>query len=365
MASYERSEKNKLWSVRFREYVNGSEVNKRLSGFRTKRDAENAYSEYCKNRDALKQRSSTAMTFGELCDAYLSYKKMRLKDTSYYDTENKINKNIRPFFANKKLLAITSADIVEWQASISGKSISYQKSLNSYLTSILGYAERHYDVPNQAKKVDAPRKTVIPKEMTIWEPEEFSKFYAAILPEDFRMALFFRICFCTGMRRGEALALTPADITTQDNRAVISISKSVSYKPYKHTVAPKNSSSVRKIAIDADLLSEIQNYITEQKIKPSEALFSFSENYILRQLNKYAEKAGVKRIRVHDLRHSHASYLISRGMSIVSVAKRLGHKDVEQTLNTYAHLMVSDSEKLDHTVADLAEIIVKNSGKNS
>lgn len=64
-----------------------------------------------------------------------------------------------------------------------------------------------------------------------------------------------------------------------------------------------------------------------------------SDQTIRRRLNEYADKAGVKRIRVHDIRHSHASLLINKGQNILIVSQRLGHSDVTQTLNTYSHLM--------------------------
>jgi len=64
-----------------------------------------------------------------------------------------------------------------------------------------------------------------------------------------------------------------------------------------------------------------------------------SDQTIRRRLDEYAERAGVKKIRVHDLRHSHASLLINKGQNIIIVSKRLGHSDITQTLNTYTHLM--------------------------
>lgn len=64
-----------------------------------------------------------------------------------------------------------------------------------------------------------------------------------------------------------------------------------------------------------------------------------SDQTLCRRLNEYADKAGVKRIRVHYIRHSHASLLINKGQNILIVSQRLGHSDVTQTLNTYSHLM--------------------------
>ena len=64
-----------------------------------------------------------------------------------------------------------------------------------------------------------------------------------------------------------------------------------------------------------------------------------SDQTIRRKMNNMSKIAGVKQIRVHDLRHSHASLLINNGHNIIIVAKRLGHSDIKQTLNTYSHLM--------------------------
>ena len=72
----------------------------------------------------------------------------------------------------------------------------------------------------------------------------------------------------------------------------------------------------------------------------------FADSNIDRSFKEKCNEATVKKIRIHDFRHSHASLLISKGASIVAVAKRLGHKDIEQTLNTYSHLFKSDEESL-------------------
>ena len=64
-----------------------------------------------------------------------------------------------------------------------------------------------------------------------------------------------------------------------------------------------------------------------------------SDQTLRRRFDSYAQKAGVKKIRIHDLRHSHASLLINKGQNILIVSKRLGHSNITQTLNTYSHLM--------------------------
>jgi integrase len=78
---------------------------------------------------------------------------------------------------------------------------------------------------------------------------------------------------------------------------------------------------------------------------------------IERRLTGYAQKAGIKRIRVHDLRHSCASYLIHSGVSIVAVSRQLGHTDIEQTLNTYNHLLPDERSHILNKLQNLGERI--------
>ena len=73
-------------------------------------------------------------------------------------------------------------------------------------------------------------------------------------------------------------------------------------------------------------------------------------------MKRHAEKAEVKKIRVHDLRHSHCAYLINQGVQPIIIKERLGHKDIKITLNTYGHLYPSEQKK----VADMLNSLNKN-----
>ena len=110
---------------------------------------------------------------------------------------------------------------------------------------------------------------------------------------------------------------------------------------------PKNNASIRKISLPDVLIEIVKNY---KKIyfsgDSSQLVFPLSETNITRVKNIACKDAGVKVIRIHDFRHTHASFLISQGVSIVAVAKRLGHSNIEQTLNTYSHLMEDEDIRL-------------------
>lgn len=110
---------------------------------------------------------------------------------------------------------------------------------------------------------------------------------------------------------------------------------------------PKNRSSYRNVLMPHNLVQMLWEHKDRCKTEYGfqEDWFVFgsqeplSDQTIRRRLNEYADKAGVKRIRVHDLRHSHASLLINKGQNILIVSQRLGHSDITQTLNIYSHLM--------------------------
>ncbi len=105
-------------------------------------------------------------------------------------------------------------------------------------------------------------------------------------------------------------------------------------------IQPKTKKSKRIVTLPEFCYKELCKYINQlYGIKPDDRIFDFNSNGVLNKaLEKYAKRAGVKIIRVHDLRHSHASLCIEMGMNILLISERLGHENIETTLNTYSHL---------------------------
>ena len=175
------------------------------------------------------------------------------------------------------------------------------------------------------------------RKLNFWTPEEYAKFSeaAADNPEYF---IIFEILYYTGMRVGELLALTLNDIDFKNNQ--ININKTFYRLPGQDMInPPKTPNSERNIDIPEFLTAEIENY-TKKLYKPDPEcrLFHKQIQYIRSAFKLRIKKAGVKEIRVHDLRHSHASLLINLGANPVLVAERLGHESPSITMNTYAHL---------------------------
>ena len=362
MAQYEKRDSG-LWSVRFQ--IEGGK-RKRLSGFRTKKEAQSAYEEYISTeheQDTAPIQQLEKVSFDRLVELFLQYEKPRIKETSYYDLQNVLNNRVLPYFSRKTVDEIKPLDIVNWQAKLSERyAYPSVKAAVARMSAIYHYAERYHDITNIMTKVDRPRNLSPKKEMAAWTPEEFGKFWAKIYREESK-ALFLVLYVC-GCRKGEAYALTWDDI---DFRAkTIRINKSHSKKlQMNQTTSPKTPSSIRTVPIPDFLCDYLKTYRKWQEKQGSGATFVFGGDRIMpdtnaeRDFKNAIRDSGVKEIRIHDLRHSCATYLISQGINIVAVSKRLGHSSVEQTLNTYAHLFDADKEKMLVSLQNLSSVTQK------
>ncbi len=179
--------------------------------------------------------------------------------------------------------------------------------------------------------------------MRFWTQEEYEKFSKVVKKSAIKLA--FDILFYTGIREGELLALTPADILP-DRR--LDINKNFAKLDGEELyLIPKTSKSNRKISIPEFLYDDIQKYLSKiYGIQKTDRIFYFTASALQKDIKSYAELAGLEPIRVHDLRHSHASLLINMGVNIKEISERLGHKSVKTTWDTYAHLYPDTDVKL-------------------
>ena len=361
MPSYEKSKASGLWSCRFRETdpVTGNARQRRLSGYKTKKDAQYGYEDYIKARDdqiakELEEQNKppadpNEMLFDDLLREYMAFEKKRIKESSFYDLSSKIRNRLEPYFSGKRMNEITPKMLSDW---IEGIDYSHKSKtwIFSTMSAIYRYGSRYYDITDIMHKVDRPRDTSPAKEMSIWSPLDFQKFIVEVDDEAYR--LYFTFLYVSGCRRGEALALTWDDISERSVRINKSVTTKTSTGPYLVTT-PKNKGSVRKITVPEFITDQLAAYQSSQKAafgeKWDSSMFVFGGDRPLpptsadRAFKSAIARAKVKHIRIHDLRHSCASLLISKGISIVAVSRQLGHSNVEQTLNTYSHMMPDDT----------------------
>ena len=300
------------------------------------------------------------MTFGQLYEEYKKAKKHETRQSTQYTIETRLKNHVLPTFENVRLDRMNIPSLQNWKQKLNDSSLSIgmKKSVYKNFSSVLNFAVKmEYISKNPLKSVGNFKDPLdIVEEMDFYVPEEFKKFISAAREYAntndtllyWSVYVFFCIAFYTGMRRGEILALNWND--TQNG--TINITKSFSVRYLKIT-PPKNKSSIREIQIPDPLQAVLNEHYERCKNVPN-----FTDEYFvcggikpvsdptLRYLNEYfAQQANVKRIRLHDFRHSHASLLANNGINIQEIAKRLGHADVSITLKTYSHLYPKESER--------------------
>ena len=195
--------------------------------------------------------------------------------------------------------------------------------------------------------------------MEFWTLEEYERFISVIEPGT-DTHLMAEMLFWTGMREGEMLALTPADIDLISG--TITVSKTFFRSEGRDIITtPKTDTSNRTILIPEFLVGEIRSYINDRYCFPdNERLFPIVARTLQKRMLKMMEKAGVKKIRIHDFRHSHVAYLINQGVQPLIIKERLGHKDIKITLNTYGHLYPSQQKQ----VAEMLNLQRQNKSPN-
>lgn len=174
-------------------------------------------------------------------------------------------------------------------------------------------------------------------EMLFWTKDEFSQFIAALKERPASYAAFMTLYY-TGMREGELLELTPADIDFE--KSTIIINKSYQRLGKEDVIStPKTEKSRRTVTIPSVLSDCLREYICKcYGLQPTDRLFPYTKSFLYREIEYACKTSGVKRIRVHDIRHSHASLLVEMGCSPLLIAERLGHERVQTTMETYSHL---------------------------
>ena len=182
------------------------------------------------------------------------------------------------------------------------------------------------------------------REMLFWTKEEYLKFADAMM--DKPMSYYaFEMLYWTGIREGELLALTPADFDFE--KRTVTINKSFQHLNGRDIItSPKTEKSNRTIQLPKFLCDEMQNYLKMlYDVGMEDRMFPVTKSYLHREMDRGAKEAGVKRIRIHDIRHSHVSLLIDMGFSATAIADRVGHESIDITYN-YAHLFPSKQAEM-------------------
>ena len=339
----EKDKKTGKWLIQYR-YTDwqGKRRKSTKRGFATKREAE----EWLRNF-LITQKADFDMKFEDFWKMYCADMETRLREHTMRTKKYIVELKILPYFGNKRVNDITAADIRQWQNELikMGYSPTYLKTINNQLSAIFNYAIRYYDLKsNPCEKAGSMGKSKA-EEMDFWTGEEFRKFIDSVMNKRLSYMAFMTL-YWTGMRLGELLALNPKDVDLE--KRTISITKSYQRLGKKDVITPpKTPKSKRVITIPEFLAADIKDYMDSlYDLQEDDRLFPITKYYLEHEMQRGIKESGVKRIRVHDLRHSHASMLIELGFSPLEIANRIGHEKVETTLNTYAHLYPNKQTKL-------------------
>ena len=347
MPAYKDSRQGTWYASFYFENWQGVKQKKLKRGFATKKDALAWEREFL-----LQQAADLTMTFEGFVEIYVTDKKKRLRENTWSTKEHIIRTKILPYFKEKRLSEIKPRDVIAWQNEMlnyrdkNGKAYSptYLKTLHGQLSAILNHAVRFYGLKSNAATTAGCMGSEKHKEMLFWTKDEYLKFAEAMMDKP-QSYYAFEVLYWCGIREGELLALTPADFDL--DKGLLSITKSYQRLKGRDVITdPKTPKSVRVIQMPQFLTDEIRDYLKSlYKVQPDQRIFEVTKSYLHHEMDRGAKSAGVKRIRIHDLRHSHVSLLIEMGFSALAIADRVGHESVDITYK-YAHLFPSKQQEM-------------------
>ena len=343
------------WTVKFY-YINwkGEKKQKKQEGFKTKKEAQEFalnFLDKCKN--------SVDISFKNLVELYMEDIKVHVKPTTFANKEFLINSKILPYFSAMRICDIDIAMVRKWQNELisheNNYNKTYLKTIHNQLSAIFNFAVKYYKLPtNPAAQCGSMGKKKADS-MQFWTKYEFDQFISCV-SDDPLSKVIFNLLFYSGIREGELLALTFKDFDFKRN--TVSITKTFAVvKGQVFIQTPKTPKSKRVINLPEEISSMVEDYCSKlYDCNPDDRIFNISKTSLTREMVRGCNLSGVKKIRIHDLRHSHASLLIEMNIPILLISERLGHENIQTTLDTYAHLYPNKHED----VAKKLSVLIKS-----
>ena len=340
MPVYQDTER-KTWYVKlyYTDYT-GARKQKMKRGFKLQREAKEW------ERHFLETLQGTPdMTFGALYELYAADLAAHTKESTRRTRVSMIERHILPFWKDRRLNEITPADVRSWQTEMMSKGLadSTLKLANTHLSTVFNFACKYYRLPvNPCNNVKSIGKNG--RSLSFWTLDEFRQFLPTV--KDSILKIAFLTLFYSGIRRGELQALKVKDFDAE--AGTITINGTYHRYDRKDVITtPKTDNSVRTVYLPPFLVDEIQCVIDRIYCPdPEERIFQTVTVARLQYAMKTGSAAaGVKQIRIHDLRHSHVSLLINMGFQPFLIAERIGDS-VEMVNRVYGHLYPNQHQNL-------------------
>lgn len=366
-----RKEKNGTWTVDISDGfhpITQKRIRVVRKGSKTKKEALEL-EQHLRIVDLKEKRFDFLITTDMLFELLEEEDRQNNRKISYLSTQkNNYERHIKPYFQNVNLNKLSYENIFEFREYLKTKPKKQndnQHLSNNTINKIIILLKKIFDTGVRKSLIDKNpvenlRKLPINKKtITFWSVEEFARFRKLITKEEKSYDLFFTLAFFTGMRMGEILALNWNDINLLTN--TIHVTKTAYFlNKRNHINSTKTRAGTRYITINNKLSNMLRDWKQEQTTLLKEFIddidnlqviqsspISITKNMIDKKFKQILSRNNdIKKIRIHDLRHSHASLLINQGEDYLVVKERLGHASITTTIDTYSHLYPSKQKSL-------------------
>ena len=339
------------------------------SGFKTVKEAKEALGQLQRDIDDGMYQPKSVETYGDIYKIWVENYENTVQDSTFLKTVRIFENHILPAMGEYRLEKITTA-ICQQHVNKWYKQLKRFNMVKNYAAKVIKFAVKHgYIRSNPFEHVEIP---IIKKRVSLDEPEENENFYSreqliefldALKKEgNLKKLMFFRLLAFSGMRKGEAFALTWKDINFETN--TIRINKAVTRGKEGLYLGPPKNGLPRTIKMDETTMQllhswkkELAKILLQRGInsnQPKQFVFPNSFNTFTDPSKSYSwlkhilDKYQFEPITTHGLRHTHCSLLFEAGANVKDVQDRLGHKDVKITLEIYTHItQKSKTETID------------------
>jgi integrase len=349
--------------VRLVKDENNEWLRDRKGGFRTKKEAEAYLADVIAKANKGEYAEYENMSVKAFLTLWLDeYCKNNLKSSTYANRKNMVETRIIPVLGKYKLEDLKPIHFTRFYNDLHAKDYSpeYIHTMHSCMRTAFKHAFKWQLASRYVmENVDAP-KFERNRQLDTWTLQEASAFlkFTESIEHDYKHIAYVLAIF-TGMRKGEILGLRWSDIDW--NRKTLQVVQTV-YKPMKQAPTiqtPKTSGSMRSISLPDNVLDELKIHKKKQNELRLRFGSAYEDNQLVvprpdgkpmdpRGMNEHftecIKKSGMKKIRFHDLRHTHATIMLQLGEHPKVVSERLGHSNVNITLDTYSHVLPNMQE---------------------
>lgn len=299
------------------------------------------------------QPTTTSETVATYLETWLKQKEVQVTPGTFKTYKGYVNKHIIPSLGHLPLDGLSAIQIQNFildlqtkeENKLSNRTIHHIRSiLHNALESAVKFELISKNVSNP---VTTPKVKKV--HIKVWDEHQLKTFLQEAKKERYYIA--FLIACATGMRLGEVVGVKWEDVDFNTRTLSVKRSYTRAHKGYQFN-QPKTSTGYRVIALPQPVLEELEAHrVTQAREKGKKGykdhrLITQTRNgtpvsprNLYRDWRDVVKRANLPRIRFHDLRHTHASLLLKQGTNAKVVAERLGHSNIQLTLNTYSHLL--------------------------